>query len=206
MIDGDLLLRLYSTGCFPMWDPDEEEISVFRPDPRAVIEFDSFHVPRRLQSRMRSQPFDLKSDVAFEAVFDACHERRSDGSWMCPELRDGYLELFERGFAHSVEAWLDGNLVGGLYGVHIGAAFMAESKFSRPDQGGADASKICLVETVSHLISADFELLDVQFVNPHLEQFGICEIGAVEYDQRLQAALAHPRNWRTESGRFGGFS
>ena len=165
MIDGDALLQIYMAGQFPMWDPDSETISLYEPDPRAVIEFDSFHIPRRLQERARTQPFRLSSDEAFVEVFDQCHLQREDGTWMHPELRKGYLELHERGFAHSIEAWKDDVLVGGLYGVHIGAAFMGESMFSRPELGGTDASKICLIETVRRLKDRGFELFDIQYPN-----------------------------------------
>ena len=195
MIDGDLLLKMYASGCFPMWNPEEEEIELFRPDPRAIIEFDGLHVPRRLESRMRQAPFEITTDTAFEEVFDQCHRERSDGSWMHPALKEGSLELFDRGFAHSVEAWGGDEILGGIYGVHIGSAFMAESKFSRPERGGTDASKICLVETVRRLAARDFELFDVQFTNPHLKQFGIVEISAQEYERRLTEALRHPREW-----------
>ena len=193
MIDGDLLLKLYCSGCFPMWEPETEEIALYRPDPRAVIELDGFHVPRRLAARIRQVPFRMSVNEAFIETFDACHANRTDGSWMSGDLRTAYLELHARGFAHSVEAWNGADLVGGLYGVHIGAAFMAESKFSDPDRGGTDASKICLVETVKRMRAQNFELLDVQFVNPHLEQFGVVEITAIEYDRRLQGAISRPR-------------
>ena len=146
MLDGDALLKIYLAGHFPMWDPELEEVRLYQPDVRGVIDFDRFHVPRRLRDRMRSRPFRLSSDEAFEETFDQCHVERPDGTWMNPEMRRAYLELFERGFAHSIEAWKDDVLVGGLYGVHIGAAFMGESMFSRPELGGTDASKICLVE------------------------------------------------------------
>ncbi|MCH2161041.1 MAG: leucyl/phenylalanyl-tRNA--protein transferase family protein, partial [Phycisphaerales bacterium] len=151
MIDGDLLLKMYCSGYFPMWDPEGEEIALYRPDPRAIIELDGFHVPRRLAARARQAPFRITINQASTETFDACHANRSDGSWMSTELRAAYLELFERGFAHSVEAWSGERMVGGLYGVHIGAVFMAESKFSDPGQGGTDASKICLVETVKRM-------------------------------------------------------
>ena len=167
----------------------------FRPDPRAIIEFNAFHVPRRLAERIRAAPFRLSSDEAFEQVFDECHQEREDGTWMHPLLKAGYMELFQRGFAHSVEAWREEELLGGIYGVQIGAAFMAESKFSRPGRGGSDASKICLVETVQRLMARDFRIFDVQFTNPHLEQFGIVELGAEEYDRRLAEAIVLPREW-----------
>ena len=195
MIDGDALLQIYMAGQFPMWDPDSETISLYEPDPRAVIEFDSFHIPRRLQERARTQPFRLSSDEAFVEVFDQCHLQREDGTWMHPELRKGYLELHERGFAHSIEAWKDDVLVGGLYGVHIGAAFMGESMFSRPELGGTDASKICLIETVRRLKDRGFELFDIQYPNPHVEQFKYVQLSAEVYAQQLARSIAQPRDW-----------
>ena len=195
MINGDQLLHLYTNGCFPMWDSESSEIHIFRPDPRAVMELDEFHVPSRLSKRIRKQPFRISINESFAATFDACHEAREDGSWMCEQLRSGYLELFERGFAHSIEAWLDDVLIGGLYGVHIGSAFMAESMFSRPKSGGSDSSKICLVELVERLKRLKFLLLDVQFSNPHLEQFGIKEISADDYQHRLMQAISRPVEW-----------
>ena len=131
---------------------------------------------------------DDRGRKAAERSYSVIRERMADSL-------DGYLELFERGFAHSIEAWKGDDLVGGLYGVHIGTAFMGESKFSRPDIGGTDASKICLVETVRILNTRDFELFDVQFPNPHLEQFGIVEIGAEDFANRLARAINRPRDW-----------
>ncbi|MDG2021185.1 MAG: leucyl/phenylalanyl-tRNA--protein transferase [Phycisphaerales bacterium] len=199
MLDSDLLLKIYAAGCFPMWDEANEETGIFRPDPRAIIELDRCHVPRRLGKRIRQRPFRITTDLEFEAVMDACHEGRDDGCWCSPEMEVGYLELHERGFAHSVEAWLDDDLVGGIYGVQLGSAFMAESKFSLPEFGGTDASKIVLVETVRSLNAAGFELFDVQFRNDHIDQFGVVEISADQYEQRLAAAMAHPRDWPVES-------
>lgn len=195
MLDADLLLRVYAAGAFPMWDEDEGEIHLFRPDPRAVIEFDGLHVPRRLARRMRGVPFRLTTDRAFDRVLDECHRRREDGCWCSPEMAVAYSELHDRGFAHSVEAWLGDELVGGLYGVHLGSAFMAESMFSRPDQGGTDASKIVLVETVRRLEAGGFRLFDVQFENEHIEQFGVTTIPADEYQRRFEAAAGTPGEW-----------
>jgi len=207
VLDADLLLRIYAAGCFPMWDEANAETGIFRPDPRAIIEFDGLHVPRRLEKRMRSAPFRITTDEAFEEVLDACHEGRDDGCWCSPDMEVAYIELHERGFAHSVEAWLDDRLVGGLYGVQIGAAFMAESKFSRPGAGGTDASKIVLVATVRSLAAAGFSLFDVQFRNDHIDRFGVVEIDAEEYEGRLERALVTPRDWPAEfegaSGRGG---
>ena len=178
-----------------MWDSESSEIHIFRPDPRAVIELDAFHVPSRLMKRIRKEPFRISTNTSFTETFDACHEAREDGSWMCDELRSGYLELFKRGFAHSIEAWLGDILVGGLYGVQIGSAFMAESMFSRPKFGGSDASKICLVKLVQSLRRSECTLLDVQFSNPHLEQFGVKEVSADDYHRSLTQAISRPAEW-----------
>lgn len=200
MIDADLLLRIYAAAAFPMWNAEADEIHLFRPDPRAVIEFDGLHVPRRLERTLRRGPFEITTDRAFEQVLDECHRERRDGCWCSPEMAVAYLELHERGFAHSVEAWLEGVLVGGLYGVHLGAAFMAESMFSRPRLGGTDASKVVLVEAVRTLGRAGFEIFDVQFENDHLLQFGVVEVPADEYQARFERAALVPRDWPS----FGG--
>lgn len=195
MLDGDALLKIYLAGHFPMWDPESGDIYLYQPEVRGVIDLAVFHVPRRLRDRMRSTPFRLSSDEAFEEVFDQCHVERPDGTWMNPEMRRAYLELFERGFAHSIEAWKDDVLVGGLYGVHIGAAFMGESMFSRPTLGGTDASKICLVETVRRLKERNFDLFDIQYPNPHLKQFNYVEVAAETFAQQLARAFERPREW-----------
>jgi len=195
VLDADLLLRIYAAAAFPMWNEETREIHLFRPDPRAVIEFDGLHVPRRLARTIRRRPFEITTDQAFERVLDACHRERRDGCWCSPEMAVAYLELHERGFARSVEAWKDGVLVGGLYGVHLGAAFMAESMFSRPRLGGTDASKVVLVETVRTLARAGFRLFDVQFENDHLRQFGVVEIPADDYQARFEHAALVPRDW-----------
>jgi leucyl/phenylalanyl-tRNA--protein transferase len=200
VLDADLLLRIYAAAAFPMWNAEEGEIHLFRPDPRAVLEFESLHVPRRLARTLRRGLFRITTDRAFDRVLDECHRERRDGCWCSPEMTVAYLELHERGFAHSVEAWRGDVLVGGLYGVHLGAAFMAESMFSRPRSGGTDASKVVLVETVRTLARGGFEVFDVQFQNDHIEQFGVVEISAGEYQTRFERAALLPRDWPS----FGG--
>lgn len=191
---GDLLLHAYVNGIFPMADPETGVIEWFRPDPRGILPLDGVHVPRSLDRRVRSGRFTITADTEFETVVRACALPRSveNGSWMIEDLLQAYLELFERGFAHSLEAWRDGELVGGLYGVHVGGAFFGESMFSRPDAGGTDASKVCLVHLVQRLRHNGFTLLDTQFVNDHLEQFGCMEISAEDYDARLLQAIRTP--------------
>ena len=192
-----MLLRIYAAGAFPMWDEEFDEVHLFRPDPRAVIEFDSVHVPRRLARTIRSRPFEITSDRAFDRVLDECHRERADGCWCSPEMAVAYSELHDRGFAHSVEAWRDGELVGGLYGVHLGSAFMAESMFSRPGRGGTDASKVVLIESLARLRASGFRLFDVQFKNEHIEQFGVVEIDGDRYLERFENAARSPCDWPT---------
>jgi leucyl/phenylalanyl-tRNA--protein transferase len=195
--DGDLLLHAYINGIFPMADPEAGVIEWFRPDPRGILPLDGVHVPRSLQRRVRSERFEVSVNRAFEEVLRACAVPRSaeNGSWMVEDLLAAYLELHDRGFAHSVEARRDGVLVGGLYGVHIGSAFFGESMFSRPELGGTDASKVCLVHLVERMRARGFTLLDTQFVNDHLQQFGCIEIPADEYDVRLAEAIRQPRSF-----------
>lgn len=190
-LNGDLLLHAYRNGIFPMADLEEGVIEWFRPDPRGILPLDAFHVPRSLDRRVRSGRFKITVDTCFEDVMRACAVPRSveNGTWMVEPLLQAYVELFERGFAHSIEAWREGALVGGLYGVHIGGAFFGESMFSRPDLGGTDASKVCLVHLVERLRTAGFDLLDTQFVNDHLVQFGCIEIPTTRYDVMLTRGL-----------------
>jgi leucyl/phenylalanyl-tRNA--protein transferase len=153
--------------------------------------------------RVRSNRFHITTDQAFVDVMRACAAPRpppgEQHSWIDDRIIDAYTALHEAGHAHSVEAWLahdnDRVLVGGLYGVHIGAAFFAESKFHAPDKGGTDASKVCLVHLITHLRRRGVELLDVQFWNPHLEQFGCIDIPREEYHLRLRAATTKEVAW-----------
>ena len=180
-----------------MVDPQSGRVEWYSPDPRAVIPLDRFHVPKSLARALRKNPFALASDSAFEAVMRCCAEARSDRreTWIDERLIEAYVELFRLGLAHSVEAWRDGELVGGLYGVALGGAFFGESMFSRPERGGTDASKICLVELVARLRAGRFSLLDTQFRTPHLERFGCVELPRAEYLERLELALARRARW-----------
>jgi leucyl/phenylalanyl-tRNA--protein transferase len=142
--------------------------------------------------------FTLATDTAFERVIRACAEPRAGrrDTWLSDRLISIYCELAARGFAHSIEAWRDGELVGGLYGVALGAAFFGESMFSRPERGGRDASKVCLVALVNTLRAGGFTLLDTQFATRHLERFGCIEIPRAEYLERLREALQRRALWR----------
>lgn len=196
--DAELLLRAYARGIFPMADPRTGRISYYSPDPRAVLPLDGdFHVPRSVARVARSRVFEVRTDTAFERVIASCAQARPERreTWLSPRLIAAYVELFARGFAHSVEAWRDGVLVGGLYGVHIGAAFFGESMFSRPEAGGRDSSKLCLVTLVEWLRKGGFRLLDTQFSTPHLERFGCVEIPRDDYLDLLENALVGRGKW-----------
>jgi leucyl/phenylalanyl-tRNA--protein transferase len=198
--NAELLLRAYARGIFPMADPHTGKIDYYSPDPRAVIPLADFHVPRSLARVARSGVFELRSDTAFEAVIRACAEPRPGRrqTWLNERLIRPYLELHANGFAHSVEAWRDGRLVGGLYGVHLGAAFFGESMFSRPEAGGRDSSKLCLAALVDWLRAGGFHLLDTQFQTPHLARFGCVEIPRERYLDLLEEALERSGRWPSD--------
>ncbi|UCD76907.1 MAG: leucyl/phenylalanyl-tRNA--protein transferase [Phycisphaerales bacterium] len=196
----ELLLWAYCRGVFPMADPISGEMTWYDPDPRGIIPLDCFHVPKNLARAVRQGRFEIRSDTAFEEVMRACARPRRDDDlpWIDERLIRAYVGLHEMGRAHSVEAWREGVMVGGLYGVHLGGAFFGESMFIRPRRGGTNASKICLVHLVRHLLERGFTLLDTQFTNEHLAQFGCLEIPRREYRIRLGEAIGRPVTW----GRF----
>jgi leucyl/phenylalanyl-tRNA---protein transferase len=184
-LDPALVLRAYREGIFPM-AMESGEIAWFSPDPRGVIPLDGFHIPSRLARVVRSGRFEIRIDHAFETVMRACAEREDDdGTWINETILECYVALHRLGIAHSVEAWQEGQLVGGLYGVHLGAAFFGESMFHR----ATDASKVALVELIDRMRRRSFRLLDIQWVTPHLEQFGAIEIPRDEYLAQLKQAL-----------------
>ena len=185
ILSPDLLIAAYSEGVFPM-ALDDGEIGWFSPDPRGVLPLDTFHVPSRLARVIRQGTFEVRIDTAFEAVMRACAKRPDDGTWISEAIVAAYVRLFELGLAHSVETWRAGELVGGLYGVHLGRAFFGESMFHRE----TDASKVALAALVGRLNARGFTLLDTQWRTPHLEQFGAVEIPRDEYLRRLGVALA----------------
>ena len=193
----ELLVWAYRQGIFPMFDSRTRRIEYFSPDPRTILPLEHLHVSKSLQRRVRSERFELRSDTRFEQVMRECavSRRGRRETWIDERLVSAYCGLHELGLAHSIEAWRDDALVGGLYGVHLGAAFFGESMFSRPELGGTDASKVCLVWLVEQLREARFELLDVQFTTPHLERFGTLEIPRELYLSLLERALAHEAPW-----------
>lgn len=192
------LVWAYSHGYFPMADPDDPaELFWFRPDPRTIIPLDAAHIPRSLAREVRRNRLDIRCDTAFDRVMRGCAAPRADAdrSWIDDRLIACYTALFHAGHAHSIEAFLDGRLVGGLYGVHINSAFFGESMFSRPDLGGTNASKICFVHLINWLNHRGFELLDSQYANDHMQQFGCVDIPDRQYIARLQKAIAAPLPW-----------
>jgi leucyl/phenylalanyl-tRNA--protein transferase len=186
MISPDLLLRAYASGWFPMAEDraSDAEIEWFSPDPRGILPLDGFRIPARLARTMRSGRFRVTVDTAFERVIRACAER--DETWINGAIFDSYLELARLGFAHSVEAWLGDELAGGLYGVSLRGAFFGESMFHTV----TDASKVALVTLVERLRANGFVLLDVQWVTPHLAQFGAVAISRRRYLRLLGKSLA----------------
>ena len=184
----ELLLRAYAAGLFPMAESAEDpDLFWVDPDPRGVLPLTRVHLPRRLKRTVRSGPYEVRVDTAFSRVMRGCAEPTGirPKTWINEEIFRLYDLLFERGFAHSVEAWQEGELVGGLYGVALGGAFFGESMFSRE----RDASKVALVHLVARLVRGRFRLLDTQFVTEHLRRFGAIEISRGEYHRLLAEAL-----------------
>jgi len=193
-IDADMLLRAYAYGVFPMAERrDDPELFWIDPEQRGILPLDQFHVPKRLQRTIKTVPFEVRVDTAFREVMRGCAAESDNraGTWINDQIHELYSELFERGHAHSVECWRDEKLVGGLYGVSLGAAFFGESMFSRE----RDASKVALVYLAARLIVGGYKLLDTQFVTEHLRQFGAMEIPREEYRLRLHEATVLPADF-----------
>lgn len=202
-LSAEDLLAAYSAGYFPMAESrSSDELLWFNPVRRGILPLDDFHVPRGLKRFMKNNPFETRINTAFESVMRACAEvprSHEDGTWINDEMIKCYCELHRMGHAHSVESWREGTLVGGLYGVSIGGAFMGESMFSYE----SEASKVALVALVGRLRAAGYQLLDTQFVNEHLRQFGAIEIRKKRYLELLDKAIKAPDN---PSSRFATIS
>lgn len=187
-IPTDLLLKAYASGVFPMAESaSEPEVFWVRPETRGIIPLDDFHVPKSLRKVIRQARFDVRVDTDFPGVIDACAEERDERqtTWINAPIREAYIKLFELGHCHSVEAWRQGKLVGGLYGVRLGRAFFGESMFSRE----TDASKVCLAYLVERLRDRGFLLLDTQFTTEHLKRFGAVDVPRARYEKLLEKAL-----------------
>lgn len=184
-LDPNLLLRAYAAGIFPMADA-HGRVDWYAPDPRAIIEHADFRPSRSLRAAIRQGRYEVCFDTAFEAVIRACADRPE--TWINDEFIRAYTALHRAGFAHSVEAWRDGALAGGLYGVSLGGLFCGESMFTR----AADASKVCLATLIARLVERGFVLHDVQFMTPHLAGLGASLIPRAEYERRLAVAIQLP--------------
>ena len=190
-ITPEILLRAYSIGLFPMAEAaDDPEIFWVDPEMRGILPLDAFHVSKSLQKTVRKKPFDIRFDTHFEGVIALCAQPADDrpSTWINETIRKLYRELHHMGHAHSVEAYDGDELVGGLYGVSLGAAFFGESMFSRR----TDASKICLVHLVERMKSKGFVLLDTQFTTEHLKTFGAIDVPKDDYLKLLHAAVDSP--------------
>ena len=191
-----LLLHAYSVGVFPMAERrDSPDLQWFDPPERGILPLETFHLPRRLRRVVLSDRFAVTTDTDFAAVIQACAAPRADSvdTWISPRIVGLYTALHHAGHAHSVECRQDGALVGGLYGVAIGAAFFGESMFSLQ----TDASKVALAHLVARLRLGGYRLLDTQFVTDHLSQFGATEIPRARYRKLLEAAIRTQAIWPT---------
>ena len=164
----------------------DKGFSLVNPERRAILPIKKFHTPRRLQATVRAQKFTIKFNSVFGAVVLNCAARKE--TWINDDIIDLFCQLHEAGHAHSIEAWHEGKLAGGIYGLAIGGAFFGESMFS----ARRDASKVALVHLIQHLDARGFILFDTQFVNPHLQQFGVQEIGYGHFSHFLTKALTLP--------------
>jgi leucyl/phenylalanyl-tRNA--protein transferase len=187
-LSPEILEACYRAGAFPM-DDGYGRLGLYRSDPRSILELDSLHVSKSLARVVRKGTYEIHVDRNFEAVIRACADR--EDTWISAEIIHAFIHFHEAGKAHSVEAYSDGELVGGLYGVALGGAFMGESMFSRM----RDASKVCLVHLVERLRERGYVLLDCQIQNDHLARLGAVEIPQSEYLERLAEALLLDRSF-----------
>jgi leucyl/phenylalanyl-tRNA--protein transferase len=183
-LDPDTLLDAYTQGAFPMTDQDGR-IRWYSANPRGVLPLASFHIPLSLRQILRQRRFEIRINHDFQAAMRACMHARIQRTWISEELIAAYLRLHELGHAHSVEAWHNGKLAGGLYGVSLGGAFFGESMFHHQ----RDASKVALVALVERLKDRGFQLLDTQTCSEHLKRFGCTEISEEDYLDQLQQAI-----------------
>ncbi|MEN0078476.1 MAG: leucyl/phenylalanyl-tRNA--protein transferase [Pseudomonadota bacterium] len=187
-LDTKELLNCYRRGVFPMAEShDDPRLFLVDPDLRGILPLDGFHIPKRLARTVRQDKYVVTANQAFDRVLQGCAAPAPgrESTWINPLIYRLYSTLHKEGHAHSIDVWHDGRLVGGLYGVAIGGAFFGERMFSR----AADASKVGLVHLVGRLIASGFSLLDAQFHNPHLEQFGLIEVIRADFRELLDEAL-----------------
>lgn len=190
----EILLSAYAAGIFPMAESKTDAyLHWIDPERRGILPLDGFHIPRSLAKTIRKGVFEIRVDTAFEAVIDGCAAPAPgrEDSWINPIIRSLFLELHAMKLAHSVEAWQDGRLAGGLYGLALGGAFFGESMFSK----ATDASKVALAHLILRLQAGGFSLLDVQFITAHLARFGVVDIPRSEYHLLLARALQIPADF-----------
>jgi leucyl/phenylalanyl-tRNA--protein transferase len=206
-VGGDLtkerLLAAYSKGIFP-WYEVGQPILWWSPDPRLVLTPETLKISRSLRKILRKQQFEIRFDTAFEKVIKACADVRTEqgeGTWIIPEMQQAYTELHQDGFAHSVESWLDGELVGGLYGISLGQCFFGESMFSTRN----DSSKVALVALVEFSREVGIRMIDCQMTTPHLLSLGASEIQRKKFLTNLKILLEQPTlkgSWNRGSATF----
>lgn len=186
--DPYIIIESYKQGFFPMADSAESPFYHFyRPEMRGQLSISRLHIPKRLLKTVKQFPYEVTINKDFEGVIDGCAQSKKGRSstWINKPIKDAFVKLHALGHAHSVECWQDGKLVGGLYGLAIGAVFCGESMFST----ATDASKIALVHLCARLFQGGFTVLDTQFTNEHLEQFGIYEIPQEEYEALIESEM-----------------
>ena len=201
-ITPQVLLKAYACGIFPMAESAEDNALYWiEPERRGILPLDRVHVPRRLARTIRQGGFEVRVDNDFDAVIEGCAAPRAGrrSTWINGRIRGLYADLFALGHCHTVEVWQGDEMIGGLYGVHLGRAFFGESMFSK----ARDASKIALVYLIARLKFGGFELLDTQFVTAHLARFGAIEVGRAEFQRLLEAALYCPKIGNVEGGGAG---
>lgn len=193
VLTSEILLAAYAQGLFPMAESAHSPyVHWYCPQERGQLSICGLHIPKKLKKEVRQmciggKPYEIRINTSFKAVIDACaeHSATRPETWINEEIKNAYIKLHEEGYAHSVECWQEEKLVGGLYGVALGAAFFGESMFSCV----SEASKVSLVHLAARLWKAEFKMLDTQFVNTHLEQFGVYEVYHDEYMRELRPLL-----------------
>jgi len=203
VLTADILLKAYAVGMFPMAESaDDPNLFWVEPEWRGILPLDTFHLPRRLGRVIRQDGFEVRIDTDFEGVINGCAAPAEgrEKTWINATIHRLYGELFERGHCHTVESWQDGVLVGGLYGVSIGAAFFGESMFSTV----TNASKVALVHLVARLRAGGYRLLDTQFTTDHLARFGAMEVPKQVYSKRLAEAIVEGADFNALPDRTSG--
>ena len=194
-ITPQILLKAYAAGIFPMAESAEDTALYWvEPDERGIIPLRGLRISHSLRKQVRKQIFEIRIDTVFPEVIEACAAKTKNrkSTWINARICKLYSQLHKMGHCHSVECWKDGKLVGGLYGVKIGAAFFGESMFSR----ATDASKVALVHLVARLNAGGFQLLDAQFMNPHLKTLGAIVISKADYRELLPPAIDASADFR----------